>query len=940
MKNTLRNPITISMWALAFLWLPSVGQARTISSNCTLSSIPLSHAPSAEVTDIAQEYYLKSSGTGSDDAEDKHAQLFNGEVGNDDVDSSDPGEVDMGSRSSITVHFDLSQYNKGFDIKNIRILLGEKISPKARANQKYSVEFTFLNNTTAEIRPKTVKLDPSSSYWSLVSFKDGNDGIMASRVKSVTFTLSHKASGKNTAIVREIDILGSPSDQEYSITVQSPNGYRIPKILGASGDFALKTGYDYFDWFGITEHRTWFKPTFSDLTNDKNVNTAEAFVKASEKIRKDPLKQATSKDNFIDWKHFRDQFKRRDMRQKIAHLKERNIRPLITNTTFIDQKPITDDWVKRFQYWRYWYTIVYHLASEHDVTMYAFRNEPHAKGDYDTWESHWLMCADAMRKAMEDVNRDFNKSLKINICGANCPGVYWDKRFSHPSEDIHCWGRVSWKKVKYDVFGKYNANNPMNYSSYHFHRYGEDAVRTKEIILNARKDIANADNDANDDIPLVITEFNTSTGGNFDRRKLDTEDLLYGVSLAQVLESTAVHGPKGLGNDGGLFAFKLAGSEGDLPLVGVGNKLCYIGHKGPKNYGGITRGGACFQMYARHFSGGKPLLPVKTNKGESTKRRTLAVVDEENRAYYIYGSNVTDPVETFIDLSALKVTPGTLASLQQVGEKNTGQITEILTLSKSKTLQFKTPKLSAFLIKIPMSQSLSPYKKVAPSQDSTVTVLETGAHGSEPTMKVSIHHSDAAQRQAGLLRFEINNAKNPGKALLGLSGRNTGKDAFKREILHVYAVENKDWNEIKKIKWTDAPGLGRYHLGKNDLEPADGTGDMVDIEDNYRGYTTDEGTGLGIHGKFIGAVSFYSPEFTTNYLDVTDYLKSVSEKDRNVDVTFVVARIVRYNVNEYENSYYKIGEYHYDGRAVEIATKEHSDKSLHPRLIYAAEAKR
>ena len=59
-----------------------------------------------------------------------------------------------------------------------------------------------------------------------------------------------------------------------------------------------------------------------------------------------------------------------------------------------------------------------------------------------------------------------------------------------------------------------------------------------------------------------------------------------------------------------------------------------------------------------------------------------------------------------------------------------------------------------------------------------------------------------------------------------------------------------------------------------------------------------------------------------------------------MDVTFVVARIVRYNVNEYENSYYKLGEYHYDGRAVEIATKEHSDKNLHPRLIYAAEAKR
>lgn len=48
---------------------------------------------------------------------------------------------------------------------------------------------------------------------------------------------------------------------------------------------------------------------------------------------------------------------------------------------------------------------------------------------------------------------------------------------------------------------------------------------------------------------------------------------------------------------------------------------------------------------------------------------------------------------------------------------------------------------------------------------------------------------------------------------------------------------------------------------------------------------------------------------------------------------FVVARIVRYNVNEYQNSYYTLGDYHYDGRVVEVATKEHSDEQLRPLLI-------
>ena len=113
----------------------------------------------------------------------------------------------------------------------------------------------------------------------------------------------------------------------------------------------------------------------------------------------------------------------------------------------------------------------------------------------------------------------------------------------------------------------------------------------------------------------------------------------------------------------------------------------------------------------------------------------------------------------------------------------------------------------------------------------------------------------------------------------------------------------------------------------------DGTGDMVDIEDNYAGVTNGVGTGLEIWGEFGGAVSFHSSDFVPNFLDVTDYLKSVSN-GTPTDVTFVVVRIVRYNVNEYSNDeYYTLGDYHYDERSVQIATKEHSDKSLRPKLV-------
>lgn len=152
---------------------------------------------------------------------------------------------------------------------------------------------------------------------------------------------------------------------------------------------------------------------FSSLADNSGVTSAAEFAKAVAAVRKNPTRQATSKDYFIDWEHFYNQRDRAGMKETMKHLADRNIVSLINNTTFMSDTPITDDWVKKFKYWKYCYTMVYHFASQHNITMFAFRNEPHAHIKYDPWESHWLLCADAMRKAMDDVNRDFKKTLKL-----------------------------------------------------------------------------------------------------------------------------------------------------------------------------------------------------------------------------------------------------------------------------------------------------------------------------------------------------------------------------------------------------------------------------------------------------------------------------------------------------------------------------------------------
>ena len=121
------------------------------------------------------------------------------------------------------------------------------------------------------------------------------------------------------------------------------------------------------------------------------------------------------------------------------------------------------------------------------------------------------------------------------------------------------------------------------------------------------------------------------------------------------------------------------------------------------------------------------------------------------------------------------------------------------------------------------------------------------------------------------------------------------------------------------------------------MSTATGLGSMVDIEDNYGG--TSKGTGLGLYGKFLGPVSFCSSAWNTNYLDVTDYVRSLLRSNQQ-SVSFIIARIVRYDVNQYSNSTcYTQGVYESDGRIVEIAAKENTVPDLRPALVVFADPK-
>ena len=69
---------------------------------------------------------------------------------------------------------------------------------------------------------------------------------------------SHVRSMKRALPFLLLSLLASAARADtYTVVLQTTNGYRVPRIIGASGSIDSTkgfSGFDYFEWFGITHH--------------------------------------------------------------------------------------------------------------------------------------------------------------------------------------------------------------------------------------------------------------------------------------------------------------------------------------------------------------------------------------------------------------------------------------------------------------------------------------------------------------------------------------------------------------------------------------------------------------------------------------------------------------------------------------------------------------
>ncbi|MDF7809074.1 PKD domain-containing protein [Pontiellaceae bacterium B12219] len=180
-------------------------------------SFDFTNYPSFSTNDLAQVYYLSSSGTiGSDSkttTDTDHAKLFDGIInGTPPAEDDETALVMWDDECTVTVDFDVSVNTLGYDITNIVSIAGWKPSSGGRANQGYEVVVTYVDDTQ-EILAAATDWAPNSPafYWTRVSLFEENNNVMATGVKSVTFNFSENANPGGRVMGREIDIHGYPT---------------------------------------------------------------------------------------------------------------------------------------------------------------------------------------------------------------------------------------------------------------------------------------------------------------------------------------------------------------------------------------------------------------------------------------------------------------------------------------------------------------------------------------------------------------------------------------------------------------------------------------------------------------------------------------------------------------------------------------------------------
>lgn len=132
--------------------------------------------------------------------------------------------------ATATYNLNLVHSPAGYDLTAIRTFMGWTANSSLHANQLYSVEVSVVGDS-GYTPLVTVAHAPfagvdSADHESFVEITDSAAGLLATGVDSIRFSFANPGTGGNSpgTVVREVDVVGTPTGALPVATVQSSNG--------------------------------------------------------------------------------------------------------------------------------------------------------------------------------------------------------------------------------------------------------------------------------------------------------------------------------------------------------------------------------------------------------------------------------------------------------------------------------------------------------------------------------------------------------------------------------------------------------------------------------------------------------------------------------------------------------------------------------------------
>ncbi|CAA6677713.1 MULTISPECIES: PEP-CTERM sorting domain-containing protein [unclassified Lentimonas] len=133
---------------------------------------------------------------------------------------------------SFTINFDISTNTLGYDITSVNTYAAWTVAGSGRANQGYTATVSFADGITSDLIIASGTHENNAApinVWTQVSITEDTTGIIASGVKSITFSNFDASNSGGDSQYREFDVIG------VATVVPEPSSYALlAGLLGMS----------------------------------------------------------------------------------------------------------------------------------------------------------------------------------------------------------------------------------------------------------------------------------------------------------------------------------------------------------------------------------------------------------------------------------------------------------------------------------------------------------------------------------------------------------------------------------------------------------------------------------------------------------------------------------------------------------------------------------